>query len=272
MLLGVVNPSGKLSETFPQRLKDTPAYEDFPGEPAHCLYGERLWTGYRWYDARDIEPLFPFGHGLSYTTFDYFDLTVDKSRFSDTDTLTVSLGVRNTGDCAGQEVVQLYLHEHQPRLHRPEKELEAFAKVSLQPGEERHVEFVLSGRDFALYNPTAGAWTTSSGVFDVLVGASSRDIRLRTSVTLESTSMRVEKLDRLSPIAQWMSHSIGQSLLMPRLVALAEAMGATSPLSDSPMMEAMMNELPVAKLVNFGAFSEDDLEDMIDAANSPQDG
>jgi len=271
VLLGHVNPSGKLSETFPVRLADTPAYLDFPGEAGRCLYGEGLFMGYRWYDARAIAPLFPFGHGLSYTTFAYTNLTVDKSVVRDTEVLTVSLTVKNTGARPGREVVQLYVHERQPRLRRPQKELKAFAKVSLRPGEEREIHFQLSERDFAFYDPAARAWATSSGPFDLLAGSSSRDIRLQTSVTLESTHVPAVRLDRLSPIAQWMSHPLGRALLGPQLDAFFQRVGGESPSSDSPMMEAMAQELPVAKLPILGTMSERDLAEMIDAANGGEE-
>ena len=159
VVLGRVNPSGKLAETFPVRLQDTPAYLSFPGDGlGHVPFAEGLYTGYRWYDARRIAPLFPFGHGLSYTTFAYSDLAVDRRTLRDIDTLTLSLRVRNTGARAGREVVQLYLRERRPRLPRPEQELKAFAKVSLAPGEETAVRFQLGERDFAIYDPRVGAW------------------------------------------------------------------------------------------------------------------
>src|SRR5262249_47804267 len=137
VLLGRVNPSGKLAETFPLRLADTAAYLSFPDDATGQVpFTEGLFTGYRWHDARQIEPLFPFGHGLSYTTFTYGDLRVDTATREDGDSVAVSLKVRNTGTHSGQEVVQIYVRERQPRLRRPDKELKAFAKVELAPGAE----------------------------------------------------------------------------------------------------------------------------------------
>ena len=136
VLTGKVVPSGKLSETFPERLQDTPAFLSFPGDGlGSTQFSEGLFIGYRWYVARAIQPCFPFGHGLSYTSFAYDNLKVDKRSFDDRETLRVSLEVRNSGGCAGKEVVQLYVREQHPRLPRPDKELKAFAKVTLQPGE-----------------------------------------------------------------------------------------------------------------------------------------
>ncbi len=150
VLLGRVNPSGKLAETFPVRLEETPSFLSFPDDgTGHVPFAEGLFTGYRWYDARRIDPLFPFGHGLSYTTFAYGDPRVDQStagQDGEERAVTVALTVRNTGTRAGREVVQLYVRERAPRLQRPDKELKAFAKVMLEPGEEAEVRSTLSAR------------------------------------------------------------------------------------------------------------------------------
>ena len=131
VLTGRVNPSGKLSETFPARLEDTPPYPDFPARNKEANYGEGIFIGYRYYDARKITPLFPFGFGLSYTTFAYSDLRLSAAAIKDTDGVTVESKVKNTGQVAGKEVAQLYVREQSPKVVRPEKELKAFAKVAL---------------------------------------------------------------------------------------------------------------------------------------------
>ncbi len=282
VLLGRVNPSGKLAETFPARLEDTPAYLSFPSDGlGHVPFTEGQYIGYRWYDARRIAPLFPFGHGLSYTTFAYDGLTVDKQTARDTDTVTVSLRVRNTGQRAGREVVQLYLRERQPRLPRPERELRAFAKVALQPGEETEVSFQLSGRDFAVYDPRAGAWTTADGTFDLLIGASSRDIRLQTSLTLEATSAPPVRFDRLTPLRAWLADPAARAQIEPVLIALRrQFLGAGADgngVVDGPdvgaegpgeLPDAFLLDLPVGKLVTFGALPEAELRRMIDVVSA----
>ncbi|MGB8646917.1 MAG: glycoside hydrolase family 3 C-terminal domain-containing protein [Anaerolineae bacterium] len=174
VLFGDVNPSGKLPTTFPKRLEDTPAYINYPGENGKVVYGEGLFVGYRYYDKRDVEPLFPFGYGLSYTTFAYRNLSIQTGK-----TVHVSVQVQNTGDRAGQEIVQLYIHDKRSRLHRPEKELKAFAKVTLEPGESKTATFTLDHESFEYYDPARKGWVAESGEFEVLVGASSRDIRGR---------------------------------------------------------------------------------------------
>ena len=210
MLLGRVNPSGRLSETFPVALADTPAHLDFPGDgDGRSHFTDRLFTGYRSYDARGIEPLFPFGHGLSYTTFEYSGLRVDG--------LTVTVAVRNTGERAGAEVVQLYVRERAPRLRRPDKELRAFAKPVLEPGEQRELTFRLEPRDFASYDTRVAAWRTDSGEFDFLVGASSRDIRLQATVALELPDAVRVPLDRLSPLSVWLATPATRERIEPAL-------------------------------------------------------
>jgi beta-glucosidase len=178
VLFGDVNPSGKLSQTFPRRLQDTPAYMNYPGENGAVYYGEGLFIGYRYYDKKDITPLFPFGYGLSYTTFAYSNLAFNASHYSAADEIRVSLDVQNTGNCAGQEVVQLYVRDVQSSLMRPDKELKAFAKVSLQPSETKTVTFTLDREALSFYDPRQKQWLAEPGEFEVLIGSSSRDIRL----------------------------------------------------------------------------------------------
>jgi beta-glucosidase len=176
VLFGDVNPSGKLPTTFPRRLQDNPAYINYPGENGQVHYGEGLFVGYRYYDKKDVTPLFPFGYGLSYTTFEYRNLRVQAGQV-----IRVSVDVQNTGQRTGKEIVQVYVRDVRSRLVRPEKELKAFAKVSLEPGETKTVTFTLDEEALSYYDPAYKAWVAEPGEFEVLVGASSRDIRLRAS-------------------------------------------------------------------------------------------
>ncbi len=153
VLFGKVNPSGRLAETFPLKLKDTPAYINYPGENGVVRYGEGLFIGYRYYDAKEVPTLFPFGYGLSYTTFEYQNPRVSAQTFRDVDGVTVSVDVTNTGKRAGKEVVQVYVHDKKSKLTRPPKELKGFAKVELQPGETKTVSIPLDFRSFAYYHP-----------------------------------------------------------------------------------------------------------------------
>ncbi len=181
VLFGDVNPSGKLPTTFPRRLQDNPAFLNYPGENGKVHYGEGLFVGYRYYDKKDIEPLFPFGYGLSYTTFAYRNLAIEPG-----ETVRVSFEVENTGPREGKEIAQLYVRDVRSRLVRPEKELKGLAKVALRPGERRTVSLALDAEALSYYDDARRQWVVEPGEFEVLVGASSRDIRLRGRFTRES--------------------------------------------------------------------------------------
>ena len=185
VLLGKVNPSGKLPVTFPARLADSPAFinASYPG-CREVNYGEGIFVGYRYYDKRDLAPLFPFGHGLSYTSFAYSDLKVTKKVMIG-GKVQVSLTVTNTGKLAGKEVVQLYVSDLQSSLPRPPKELKGFAKPALAPGESGTLAFTLDERALSYYDPHRHAWVAEPGEFELLVGSSSRDIRLKAKFMLE---------------------------------------------------------------------------------------
>jgi beta-glucosidase len=188
VLFGDVNPSGRLPQTFPRRLEDNPAYINYPGENGRVLYGEGIFVGYRYYDKKKIEPLFPFGYGLSYTTFAYRNLRLSASEVNADEDLQVFVDVQNTGLRAGQEVVQLYVRDMESTLTRPEKELKSFAKVFLQPGETKTVTLTLNRESLAYYDDGEQQWVAEAGEFEVLVGSSSRDIRASARFTLKATS------------------------------------------------------------------------------------
>lgn len=176
VLFGQVDPSGRLPSTFPRRYEDNPTIDSYPGQNGKTFYREGLFVGYRHYDARLIEPLFPFGHGLSYTTFEYSDLRVNQSAGADVE---VSLAVRNSGVRPGKEVVQLYLHDIVSSFTRPEQELKAFHKVELQPGETKTVQFHLGREAFWYYDASRHVWDVEPGDFELRLGRSSRDLPLR---------------------------------------------------------------------------------------------
>ncbi len=178
VILGEVNPAGRLPTTWPARLEDTPAFPHYPGEDGRVHYGEELLVGYRWYDTRGIEPLLPFGHGLSYTDFAYSDLQVPEEVRAG-EAIEVSIRVANVGERSGQEVVQLYLRSLQSPFIRPQKELRAFAKILLAPGQEETVHFSLPRRAFECWDEDKGGWQIEAGEREIEVGASSRDIRAR---------------------------------------------------------------------------------------------
>ncbi len=215
VLFGKVNPCGKLAETFPLKLADTPAHINWPGDAGAVRYGEGLFIGYRYYDAKQIPALFPFGYGLSYTTFAYSNARVSAKNFKDKDGVTVTVDVTNTGKVAGQEIVQVYVHDQKSGLVRPEKELKGFAKVDLQPGGTRTVSIELDFRAFAYYHPEYKQWITEDGDFDILLAASATDIRQTLTVTLESTLNLPCILDKESTIREWMADPRGNVVFGP---------------------------------------------------------
>ncbi|MFP4581185.1 MAG: glycoside hydrolase family 3 C-terminal domain-containing protein [Candidatus Sumerlaeia bacterium] len=184
VLSGKVNPSGHLPVTFPKRIEDTPAYGHFPGGE-DIFYGEGIFVGYRWYDARGIEPLFPFGHGLSYTQFEYADLKLEKQKIGPGEKLGLSFILRNTGKKAGAEVAQIYVQDLKSQLARPPKELKAFRKVWLAPGEEQTLELELSPRAFQYWHPEKGGWLAEAGEFRIHLAASATDIRLTADLKMQ---------------------------------------------------------------------------------------
>ncbi len=186
ILTGKVNPCGKLAETYPLCLNCTPSKNNFPGNPATVEYRESIYIGYRYYDKINKEVRFPFGFGLSYTTFEYSALTLDKSAMDENDTLTVKFNIKNTGNVAGYEIAQVYVADKESTIFRPVKELKGFKKVWLEAGETKEVSVELSRRAFAFYNTKLNDWSVESGEFDILVGASSRDIKLCATVNVTS--------------------------------------------------------------------------------------
>ncbi len=199
IISGAVNPSGKLPETYPVVYTDTPAVNNFPGNPASVEYRESIYIGYRYYEKAKKAVRYPFGFGLSYTTFEYSDIKLSDKSIKDTDTLTVTVKVKNTGDVSGYEVVQLYVSDTESTIYRPEKELKGFKKIWLNPGEEKEVAFELSKRAFAFYNVNINDWCVESGEFSILIGASSADIRLSETVNVKAEAVEIPDYSAAAP-------------------------------------------------------------------------
>ncbi len=268
VLLGRVNPSGKLAETFPVRYEDTPAYLNYPGELGTVRYGEGLFVGYRYYDAKGVRPLFPFGHGLSYTTFAYTKLALSRETMTDVDELEVSVSVRNTGERHGKEAVQVYVRDVESRLVRPVKELKAFGKVELAPGEERTITFTLRDRDFAYFDPAIHDWRIDSGEFEILVGPSSALLPLKATVILESTKVIPPAFHKMSLVKDFLAHPVAMEAVSAMLPEWMR-MNAGADAGDLSFMEAMMMELPLKKAIAFtgGQITEEMLEALISRVN-----
>ncbi len=185
VLFGDVDACGRLPTSFPKRLEDNPAFLNYPGENGAVHYGEGIFVGYRYYDTKRVEPLFPFGHGLSYARFEYGALSLLADAYGVGDPIEVSVDVTNTSDRAGREVVQLYLRDLASSLARPEKELVGFEKLTLEPGETRTARFTLDRRALSFYDPSRADWIAEAGEFELLAGSSSRDLRARAAFVLK---------------------------------------------------------------------------------------
>ncbi|MFS0868681.1 beta-glucosidase [Paenibacillus xylanilyticus] len=208
VLFGQENPSGKLSETFPVKLSDNPSHMRIRGENGKLYYREGLFVGYRYYDRKELAPQFPFGHGLSYTSFSYTDLEVAQGD----EGVTVSFQLKNTGKRKGKEVVQLYVHDEECSWTRPEKELKAFAKIELEPGEQRKIVFELEERDFSYYNTKYSRWVAESGFFQIALGSSSRDIRITERLYCNFGKEEIT-FHKFSLLSEWLSDSAAKTIL-----------------------------------------------------------
>ena len=276
-ILGKVNPSGKLAETYPIKLEDTPCFNNFPGTEVSVEYKEAIYVGYRYYDKKKMDVLFPFGYGLSYTTFAYSNLCLDKKTMKDTEELTVSVDVTNTGDRAGKEVVQLYVADKESTVIRPVKELRDFVKIELAPGETKTVTFTLGKRAFAYYDVQIHDWQVETGEFEILIGASSRDIALRDTVTVESTvkipfhyTTDTTMGDIMSRPEAW---KLVQSVLSKGMFGQGSEVNeggdaAKEAISDE-MNAAMLQYMPLRGPVSFGGgVSMADVQKLVDRLNA----
>lgn len=274
LLYGKVNPSGHLAETWPIRLEDNPSYLNFPGEDGIVTYAEGIYVGYRYYDKRKMAVNFPFGHGLSYTRFEYSDLKLSADRINDTDTLTVRFTVKNTGSVSGKTAAQLYVSDAASTVRRPVRELKGFEKVSLNPGESKEVSFTLNQRSFAYWEPKIHDWFVETGDFRIEIGESSRDIRLDSTVIVTATKELPFIIDRNTPIAKLMKYPKGAA-------AVREMMGQSgrdhesgdSQVTvlgevDESLLRQMMEETPLGYAVLYGRITDAELDALMAELNA----
>jgi len=248
LLLGTVNPSGRLAETIPVRYEDNPTIGAFPGELGTVRYREGLLIGYRWYDARHMPVAYPFGHGLSYTTFGYGEASATVCTDGTDPRVDVTVTVTNTGDRTGTETVQLYVTDPESSVYRPEQELRAFARVTLEPGESAPVTLTLGRRAFAFWHEVADRWVVEGGTFGLRVGASSRDIRAEATVELAGDGF-VPALTAESTADTWLNHPVAGPWL--REAVGTEGFGAV--LFD-PNHGQMIRAIPLQRLSRFPGF------------------
>lgn len=260
LLWGEANPCGRLPETWPLRLEDTPCYLDFPGDGHTVPYNEGVYVGYRWYDARKMPVRWPFGHGLSYTGYVYRDARLDSGTLDEDGAVTVTVTVKNSGAMPGKEVVQLYVSDKTGKPApggRPPQELRAFAKVALEPGEEKQVRFTLTARDLSWYSEELGDWYAHSGRYELRIGHSSRDIRLTLplqyaarrrlplTVDLNTTVGDLLADDRTAPIIRGL-------LAQGGMLGALENGGGDSGIMSAEGAAEMLDGMPLRALASFG--------------------
>ena len=276
VLWGDVNPCGRLPESFPHQLEDNPSYLSYGGEGDTAVYSEGVFVGYRYYDKKKMDVLFPFGYGLSYTSFAYSNLTLSSTAIRDTQTLTVTVDVTNTGSRAGKEVVQLYVGDPVSTVFRPVRELKGFEKIWLEPGETKTVCFELGKRAFAYWNTQINDWYVESGVFSIEIARSSRDVALAGEVTVESTAKLPVRFTVNSIFEDLMKSPKAMEMLAPLTQSIKENMGMGSEASEAAqsaisneMVEAMIRYMPLRTVASFsgGALSYDQLCAMVEAIN-----
>jgi beta-glucosidase len=269
ILFGLANPSGKLSETFPEHMAHNPSHLTYPGEHGKVHYHEGIFVGYRYYDKKNIKPLFPFGHGLSYTEFSYESIQVNKEAINDNETVKVSAMVRNSGTMAGKEVVQLFVNDQDSSVIRPLKELKKFKKVNLQPGETKQITFTLTKRDFAYYDVDSQGWRVETGLFNLLVGRSAADIRLSTTIHVTSTEVKKRVFTRRSLTKEWLQDENGKKIIMDFFAQLSNELNM-----EDEYTLSFLKECPIPAVISlFGQKWMDDnnadaaLDQLIDRVN-----
>ena len=276
ILYGMVNPSGKLAETFPIKLEDNPSYLNF-GDGDKVEYNEGVFVGYRYYDKKKMDVAFPFGYGLSYTTFEYSNIKTDKETLTEGDNLQVSVDVTNTGDRFGKEIVQLYVADKTEAVRRPEKELKGFEKVALNPGETKTVTFTLDKRSFAWYNTDIHDWYAASGAYEILIAASSREVRLTKTIRWESTQVLPLHLHLNTTLGELMKDERTRALgkeLKGKMDAFfggldgeaAEPTEGDEAVSDD-MGDAIAFSMPIRNVLSFGLCEKDELQARLDELN-----
>jgi beta-glucosidase len=274
ILTGGVNPSGKLAETFPVKLEDNPAELNFPGEGDAVEYREGLFVGYRYYDRKKMEVRFPFGYGLSYTQFSYEGIRVSAPSIRDTETLSVTVSVRNTGKLRGKEIVQLYVEAPRTGIIRPDRELKGFEKIDLEPGQSGTVQFTLDKRSFAYWEADGQYWRVPGGIYTIAVGPHSRSLPLKAVVTLKSMDTRKIPYTINTILGEALQHPLCRELIFPALEAIQQkAAGDDQDLRKAgitlEVMRKLIENVPLRGLISAsgGALTEEKLTELLAAMN-----
>lgn len=263
VLYGAVNPSGKLAESIPKKLSDNPSYLNFPGTGHKVNYAEGLFVGYRYYDSKEMEVLFPFGHGLSYTSFEYSDLKVVTE--SDKNTAVVTVKVTNTGDMTGKDTVQLYISDKTGLVTRPVHELKGFEKVELRSGETKTVSFKLDMRSFAYYDTDRKNWEVPAGKYVIEIAHSSKDIALTEEIELKGTISYVPKIDMDVQIGELLNCPLTAEYTKEALTKYASGgfgVDMNAPNADE-IIAGILRFMPVRILRNFGGITNEQIDEIL---------
>jgi beta-glucosidase len=282
LVFGAANPCGKLAETFPLRPNHTPAALNYP-QPVEADYQEGIFVGYRYYDKKEMDVAYPFGYGLSYTTWEYSNLTLDTESMTDNDSVTVSVDVTNTGAVSGKEIVQLYVGAVDSPVVRPVRELKGFMKVSCAPGETKTVTFLLNKRSFAYYNTEISNWHVTSGRYVISVGTSSRELLLSRVVSVESTVKIPKVYDEFITVDELGKTTVGQQFLANMMGQMMAGMPeGPTPEEKARLLEdednivdvsmdyaAMGNDMPLIKVADMtaGAFPHEAVYQLVATLN-----
>ena len=260
VLYGNTNPSGHLAETFPIRVQDTPCYLTYGGEHDKSVYSEGVFVGYRYYASKEMNVLFPFGHGLSYTTFSYSNLTVEKKRIRESETLRVSVDVTNTGNRFGKEVVQLYVAPKNSTVIRPVRELRAFEKTGIAPGETKTVTFLLDSRSYAYWSTEIHDWHVESGEYEIQIGKNAQDIALSRTIYVKSEHTIPKVFTLNSTLGEILADPKGKAVFELAMSGMAgaeaqeaeaQALEGDGEAISAEMMAAMMEAMPLRQMISF---------------------
>jgi len=264
ILYGKANPCGKIAETFPLRLEETPSYLNFPGDGQKVNYAEGVFVGYRYYDSRHMNVLFPFGHGLSYTEFEYEDIRVSSREIDEKGKITVSVKIRNTGEREGKEIVQLYVKDETKTFIRPEKELKAFETVRLAPREAKWIEMELDYRSFALYLEDESRWYAPKGEYTLLIGASSKDIRLSSKIKIRNCKERKLRIDGDILVGELLKYEKGRIFVEQYLTPfINEFLGERASEELGELHFIMAQRMPIRALRSFSSMTNQDVDNIV---------
>ena len=271
LLFGYRNPSGKLAETFPRKLSDNPSFLNFPGKQNKVEYREGLYVGYRYYDKKELQPLYSFGHGLSYTQFKYSEMIIDKESMKDEETVEVRASIKNIGVVAGKEIAQLYVSDLTGEVDRPQKALKGFEKISLQPGEQKTIRFYLSKRDFAYFHEGHKDWVVSTGNYKIQIGESSSSILLEETIYITSTTILHNKVHRNTTIGEIYANPILSSAFqqVAQKFDLKRAASIDESSDQDEMAQSLLQNAPLRAVIGFtnGKVTEEMLAQLIDYLN-----